>query len=111
MDALRGVAEVPIIIHETAAVEGHSPNSYHYFNKKRFCLAADFHFSSGLELIDEFLLILSFPRIKGIGFYPNWAPRPGWHIDLRPTSRTIWCKPAKNYSYDPKVFSKLLKMR
>ncbi|MFP3910391.1 MAG: hypothetical protein ACLFVX_11115, partial [Archaeoglobaceae archaeon] len=45
--------------------------------------AVDFYFGSGLSVIEEFLLINSFAGLGGIGYYPHWTPRPGWHIDLR----------------------------
>lgn len=69
---------VPIHILVCWAEDGHSPKSYHYSGQ-----AVDFYFGSGLSVVEEFLLISSISGFGGIGYYPHWTPRPGWHIDLR----------------------------
>ena len=69
---------VPIYIHECWAPDGHSPRSYHYTGQ-----AVDFHFGPGLSYLEELLLLVKFNQFGGIGFYPKWKPRPGWHVDMR----------------------------
>jgi hypothetical protein len=93
---------VPIHIHVCWANEGHASNSYHYSGQ-----AVDFHFSAGLLPLEELLLILSIPEVGGIGYYPEWHPRPGWHIDRRPyedPGRLFWVY-RSSYGYDYSIGS------
>lgn len=87
---------IPIHIHVCWNNEGHSEGSYHYSGQ-----AVDLHFGSGLLPLDELLLILSISGIGGVGYYPEWKPRPGWHLDRRPydNGRLFWTY-RKSYGYD-----------
>ena len=96
-------APVPIVILASAAKSGHAPDSYHYRG-----LAADIYFKispSVFSFREQFLAIKSFSNINGIGFYPEWNPSPGFHIDLRdPIKSALWIRKNNKYIYEPKVF-------
>lgn len=86
LDAVREMAGLPIHIHVAWDNDGHSPNSYHYRGE-----AVDFHFAPGLDHSRE-LEILETVGLGGIGFYPNWSPRPGWHADIRQGRQARWIR-------------------
>lgn len=96
MDRVRHAAGVPCYIHECYATEGHATDSYHYVGQ-----AVDLHFGVGLTPLQEFLCLAGQPTIGGIGFYPYWSPRPGWHVDVRhwKTGRTYWVRGEHGYFY------------
>ena len=104
LDEVRDAAGVPVIIHCAWAEGGHAPKSYHYRG-----LAVDFHFGAArdgyLTHTSEYVLLAAFRDIGGLGFYPQWAPRPGWHVDLRPPSpagaRLEWTCVDNRYTYGP----------
>lgn len=77
MDEIRACAGVPVHIHCSWSLAGHSDRSYHYTGQ-----ACDFHFG-GLSFKAQYFLLREFREIGGLGFYPQWN-RPGWHVDLRP---------------------------
>ena len=94
LDAVRAKAGIPIHVHVCFATDGHSSKSWHYQGK-----AVDFHFSAGLSLSRELSLLVLSP-FGGIGFYPHWSPRPGWHVDMRPHPRLFWIgEKDGSYSY------------
>lgn len=108
MDKIRGFAGQPIIIHVCWAKDGHSEKSYHYTGA-----AVDFHFESGTEPISywrEFVMLSRFRDLGGIGFYPHWEPRPGWHVDIRNAFRRRYWVRKKNgeYRYDDEAIVKHL---
>ena len=76
LDALREIANRPIIIHCAYAENGHSDNSQHYKGK-----AADIHIK-GLNVVDQYLIAEKSNLFNGIGVYPFWN-NPGLHIDIR----------------------------
>jgi len=86
LDAARDLAGLPIHIHVAWDNDGHSPNSYHYRGE-----AVDFHFDPGLTHSRE-LEILETVGFGGIGFYPEWRPRPGWHADIRQGRQARWVR-------------------
>lgn len=96
MDQIRELVGVPAIIHVCWDDGGHSERSFHYTGQ-----AVDFHFADqGQSYWRELLAIMSVPRIGGIGFYPFWSPRPGWHIDIRSDKlRTFWMRLDGEYQY------------
>ncbi len=80
---------------------GHSDNSYHYTGQ-----AVDLHFSPPEDPnvvnshLEEFAVIMSFKEIGGVGFYPEWGPRPGWHIDTRNRDvKLLWTRVGGKYYY------------
>ncbi|MGE4296831.1 MAG: hypothetical protein AB7E47_02280 [Desulfovibrionaceae bacterium] len=88
LDAVREAAGVPLHVHVAFDHGGHSSASRHYATKGRpLADAGDFHFGAGpdgyLSPMEEFALLARF-GFGGIGWYPKWSPRPGWHVDLRP---------------------------
>lgn len=88
---------IPIYIHECWSQDGHSSKSYHYTGQ-----AVDFHFGPGLLPIEEFILLVTYPGFGGIGYYPNWSPRPGWHVDQRlysKSGRLYWVRRNGKYLY------------
>jgi len=85
LDAVRAEAGLPVHVHVAYARAGHSKNSYHYKG-----MAVDFHFDPGLSALEEFTLLASH-GFGGLGHYPLWRPRPGWHADIRPgASAVLW---------------------
>jgi len=93
LDAVRDLAGLPIHIHVAWDNDGHSPNSYHYRG-----MAADLHFASGLDHSRE-LEILETVGFGGIGFYPEWRPRPGFHVDIRAGNLVRWTRIKGIYRY------------
>lgn len=87
---------VPIYIHECWAKDGHSPQSYHYTAQ-----AVDFHFACDtITFFEQFVILLSVPQFMAFGFYPQWEPCPGWHVDIRRgKSRIYWTKVGGQYRY------------
>ena len=100
-DEIRGVLGVPLHIHVCWDDGGHSDKSYHYTGQ-----AADGRFdgdaaqAQGVSHWDELLAFLSFPEVGGLGFYPGWSPRPGWHWDVRnDRPRLFWAYMRGAYHY------------
>ena len=97
LDELRGLIGYPIIIHENGAysVRGHADNSYHYEGK-----AVDFHVDPECKLSarQQGHVIFSTGKFRGIGFYAEWKPVPGWHLDVRQGFQ-IWKKIGGEYVY------------
>ncbi len=77
LDRARHLLGRPCMIHVAHAVTGHAPRSYHSLGR-----AVDFHFGPGASLAEELEALLA-AGFTGIGCYPGWAPRPGWHADNR----------------------------
>lgn len=95
MDRLREYAGVPVHIHVCWAQDGHAPQSYHYTGQ-----AVDFRFGDGLRPMEEFAAICAMPELMGIGYYPLWGPRPGWHVDIRrEPARLYWYHDGNTYLY------------
>lgn len=95
MNRLRRLSGMPIIIHQCWAADGHSERSYHYTGQ-----AVDFHFAKGMTSLEEFAAVCAVPDFMGVGFYPFWSPRPGWHVDLRASrTRLYWYKGHSGYLY------------
>ena len=120
MDHLREISGESISIHVGWENDGHSTNSYHYKG-----LAVDFHFSTHKDFAQQLAWIEAVPEFGGIGFYPDWKPHAGWHIDLRPKAngaRLYWVgqrvtvldpktkRPVRKqvYTYDKGMLLKLL---
>ncbi|MEW5736440.1 MAG: hypothetical protein AB1921_16465 [Thermodesulfobacteriota bacterium] len=106
VDRLRDEAGVPVIIHVCWDDSGHAAKSFHYKGE-----AADLHFGRGkngpLSVMEQFALICALP-FGGIGFYPEWAPCPGWHVDIRPGNRVMWVRKENRYEYGPKVLARAI---
>lgn len=104
LDRLRGETGWPIIVHwrvggavDLDGSHGHSQNSYHL--GKRGCKAVDFHFSTDAPLRLQYYQI-SLVGFSGIGFYPEWKPTVGFHVDLRPIYKSQrWKRVNGNYVY------------
>lgn len=96
VDNARHMAGVPIIIHACWDDSGHSEQSYHYTGQ-----AVDFHFEPGLTKLQEFSALAAQPEIGAIGYYPEWQPRPGWHVDVRNwnSGRLYWSRQGGIYQY------------
>ena len=95
-DAIRGLLGVPLILHVCWDDSGHSEQSYHYTGQ-----ACDGHFAKGGQsYLDELLAFLSFSEVGGLGFYPEWSPRPGWHWDIRQARpKVFWARQRGKYHY------------
>lgn len=97
LDELRGIFGWPIIIHENGgySFKGHSENSFHYEGK-----ATDFHVHPDCKLSSrqQMQVILSTGKFGGVGFYPEWKPVPGFHVDVR-LKFQIWKKIKGQYIY------------
>ena len=99
MDRVRHQAMIQVHIHGCWSQAGHSENSYHYTGR-----AVDFHFAPGLSPVREFIILAGQPELGGIGHYPGWYPRPGWHVDLRfwQDGRLYWSRIDGIYQYGSK---------
>jgi len=97
LDELRGILGWPIIIHKNGgySLNGHAENSHHYEGK-----AVDFHVDPDcfLPSRQQLQVILSVGKFGGVGYYPEWAPVPGFHVDVRPGFQ-IWAKRKGVYTY------------
>lgn len=88
LDQLREISGTPIQIHVGWDNAGHASKSYHYRG-----LAIDFHFCQHTDYAQQLRWIEEVPDFGGIGFYPDWRPHAGWHVDLRPKNngaRLYW---------------------
>ena len=75
----------------------HKDHSYHYAIDGHLSIAIDGAFR-GLSPIEAYFVITKF-RFNGIGYYPDWKPCPGWHIDMRPTKyAALWV--AHKYDFE-----------
>lgn len=107
-DRVRGVLGVPYYIHVAWDDAGHEDGSYHYGEVAQ---AQDGHFADeGQTHLQELLAILSDPDIGGVGFYPGWNPRPGWHMDVRDdVPRVFWVRQNGKYIYGIDALAKAIK--
>jgi len=104
VEAIRQLSGTPVNIHLPIDGPAHAENSWHHK-----LLALDFHFGKGLSHFSEFTILSSFSQIGGIGFYPEWSPRPGWHIDLRPYKiRSLWFRVGGDYYYGWEQLARVL---
>lgn len=94
-DRIRDEAGVPFNILNSWAQDGHSEKSFHYTGQ-----AVDFYFGGNLLPFEQFALLSSYPEVGGLGWYPGWKPKPGWHIDIRRQSpRIMWTRIGGVYHY------------
>ena len=81
-----------IVVHEDFAGDGHATDSQHYTGR-----ACDFHVE-GVSTLEAWLALERFLKFGGIGLYPDWAPVPGFHADVRDTPyRARWARRGKLY--------------
>jgi len=84
LDELRAATGCPIIISQAkGSIVRYSPGSQHDITGGRLSRAADV-FILGCTMREVFDAAKTIPAIGGIGFYPDWNPWPGYHIDTRP---------------------------
>ena len=96
LDEVRSIIGHPIIIHGNGAYafKGHSDNSFHYLGE-----ATDFHVVDwSLSPRGQMRVILDIGSFGGVGFYPDWKPVPGFHVDVRRMFQ-IWKKENGIYTY------------
>ncbi len=96
LEDLRKITGHPVVIHENGAYsfKGHSDNSFHYLGQ-----GVDFHFQDwGLPVREQMRIILGTGKFGGVGFYPEWKPVPGFHVDIRPGFQ-LWAKRKGEYLY------------
>jgi len=97
LDDLRSILGYSIHVHQNGgySLKGHSANSYHYDGR-----AVDFHLdpASPLTPREQLRIILSVDKFGGVGFYPEWKPVPGFHVDVRERFQ-IWKKVGDTYVY------------
>ncbi len=96
LDELREIVGHEIIIHKNGAYafKGHADNSFHYLGE-----AVDFHFRDWtLPPRGQMRAILDLGSFGGVGFYPEWKPVPGFHVDVRRTFQ-MWKKEKGKYKY------------
>lgn len=86
--------KIPYYIHCAYATTGHSKGGYHPKG-----MACDGNFGPGMTPLQELEAILTQPEIKGIGFYPHWKPRAGWHTDTRPGPEKYWIEAGDKGKY------------
>lgn len=81
-----------IVVHNDWATDGHIKKSEHYLGK-----ACDFHVE-GVSTWQAWLALERFPQFRGIGYYPDWKPVPGFHADTRETPyRERWVRNGAAY--------------
>jgi len=92
LDRLRSESGWPMVIHwrvggavDLDGSHGHSAKSYHLAS--RGCKAVDSHFETDAPHRFQYYKV-SLVGFTGIGFYPEWRPVPGLHVDLRPMNLT-----------------------
>lgn len=96
LDELRKITGHPINVHENGGYShtGHSKNSFHYQG-----MAVDFHFENWvLPFREQARIVLGSGKFGGVGFYPEWKPVPGFHVDVRPGFQ-MWAKRNGEYIY------------
>jgi hypothetical protein len=96
LDELRKITGHPMEVHQNGgfSFKGHEKNSLHYVGQ-----ACDFHFDGWtLGAREQMKIILGMGRFGGVGFYPDWKPVPGFHVDVRPGFQ-IWAKRKGEYVY------------
>ncbi len=94
----------PMVIHwavggavDVDGAHGHADRSYH--RKDMGCKAVDFHFKTDASVRLQYYEV-SRAGFTGIGFYPEWRPVPGFHVDGRPKDRTQrWTRKNGKYLY------------
>lgn len=99
LDRLRSQTGEPISIHCAYATDGHSDKSQHYKG-----LATDLHSEA-----DDVIFLQEAKRLgfTGIGYYPKWKPKPGFHLDIREGKPVYWYSPS-NGVYEYVSFNELL---
>lgn len=110
MDAVRDASGIPIHIHVAYDPTGHSPDSRHHITHDRpLADAVDFHFAEGMTPLEEFALLARF-HFGGLGWYPDWSPRPGWHVDLREDfPAVVWVGQGGAYRYGHKALAEAIR--
>ena len=77
-----------IVVHTAArggyAASGHAPDSLHLIG-----LAVNFH-CPDLSVVNASNAIRDL-EFSGVGFYPEWRPQPGWHLDMA-VRRARWVR-------------------
>jgi hypothetical protein len=102
-DVFRG--DVAIIIHVCAGKAGdHANGSYHYPEEHNgVAMAADLHFSYPIDEHNPVLELACIQEVGfgGIGYYPEWRPVPGWHLDVRKNVEwpVYWTRKRGKYHY------------
>ena len=104
LDKLRVQTGWPIITHwrqggcvDVDGTHGHAPNSYHL--KAQGCKAVDFHFDTDAPVREQYYEIAKC-GFTGIGVYPGWLPKAGFHVDIRPRERCQrWVRRNGQYIY------------
>lgn len=96
MESVRGAVGLPFYINPNGAyaTAGHSEKSYHGKG-----MAVDGRFGPGKTPLQELDGILTVPGIRGVGFYPHWSPRAGWHLDTRPGPGKYWIEAGSKGKY------------
>lgn len=94
-DDIREYVGHPMHIHVCWAEDGHTDESYHYTGQ-----AVDVHFGGVDDMLWLYMVLANFKEIGGLGFYPEWKPKPGWHIDIRRRERRlVWTYRNGAYHY------------
>ncbi len=102
--------ECPIHIHVACGKPGdHAEDSYHYPDEEGVCKAADLHFHCDVLPYSMQLLAIMEIGFGGIGFYPSWAPCPGWHLDIRHGKTPLyWVRLNREYVYKPRKMMEVI---
>jgi hypothetical protein len=87
LDELRERIGSPIAISPAPGAVGRTTgNSYHNYVKHGSVMAVDV-FPDANVYLPGFLEEAKEIGFTGIGYYPHWQPRPGFHVDVRPGDR------------------------
>ena len=95
-EAMRVELDCPIRVYQGFGLKGHSKKSYHgsHDGSGR---AADWT-PLGKNIVECLPIVIKY--FNGIGIYPYWKPKAGFHIDNRDTEKIMWIRDiSKKYHY------------
>lgn len=112
LDSLRNLLGAPVMVSPNpgalVATSGHSddPPSWHYILPGRNTrgMAADIMVNID-DLLSVFFAALRMDVFGGVGLYPFWKPKPGLHVDLRPSGvKAVWWQDEDGEYHYPKKY-------
>ena len=97
LDQFREELGYPVVINPNGgySFKGHSEGSFHYQ-----ATATDFHVDPACPFSprQQMRELLAIGKFGGVGYYPEWTPVPGFHVDMRLRFQ-IWVKRNGEYVY------------
>lgn len=87
LDLFREAWGAPVSVSPAVGAVGRTTGSgYHNYVLHGCVMAVDVmpDFSDGRTLKEAYYCAKGLEKFSGIGAYPDWKPRPGLHLDVRP---------------------------